>query len=95
MVTIDGEEKTLQQASALLESTDRAFREKVYFLMTTQRLSLKNELNDLFNELIQRRHQVAQQAGFDNFRDYSFASLGRFDYSPANYWIKRFKYLQI
>lgn len=84
MVTIDGEEKTLQQASALLESTDRAFREKVYFLMTTQRLSLKNELNDLFNELIQRRHQVAQQAGFDNFRDYSFASLGRFDYSPAD-----------
>lgn len=84
MVTIDGEEKTLQQASALLESTDRDLREKIYFLMTTQRLSLKDELNNLFNELIQRRHQVAQQSGFANFRDYSFASLGRFDYSPAD-----------
>jgi oligoendopeptidase F len=84
MVTIDGEEKTLQQASALLESTDRTLREKVYFLMTTQRLGIKKELNELFNELIQRRHQVAQQSGFENFRDYSFASLGRFDYSPAD-----------
>ncbi len=84
MVNIDGEEKTLQQASALLESTDRSLREKVYFLMTSQRLSLKKELNELFNELIQRRHQVAQQSGFANFRDYSFASLGRFDYSPAD-----------
>lgn len=84
MVEIDGEEKTLQQASALLESTDREVREKIYFLVANKRLSIKDELNALFSELIIRRDQVAKNAGFENFRDYSFASLGRFDYTPAD-----------
>lgn len=84
MVEIDGQEKTLQQANAYLESTDRNKRQEVYLLVANKRLSIKHELNDLFNKLIERRHQVAQNAGFDNFRDYSFASLGRFDYTAAD-----------
>lgn len=84
MVEIAGQEKTLQQASALLESTDRAEREEVYQKIAAKRLSIKEDLNKLFNQLIEKRHQVAQNAGFENFRDYSFASLGRFDYSPAD-----------
>lgn len=84
MVEIDGKEKTLQQASAHLESTDRVEREMVYRKIAEKRLSIKDSLNDLFNQLIEKRHQVAQNANFDNFRDYSFASLGRFDYSPAD-----------
>ena len=83
MVTIKGEEKTLQQAGALLESTDRAEREEVYQTMVQKRLTIKNELNDLYTSLIEKRHQVALNAGFENYRDYAFASLGRFDYGPA------------
>ena len=30
------------------------------------------------------RHQIAVNAGFTNFRDYSFAALGRFDYTPQD-----------
>jgi oligoendopeptidase F len=30
------------------------------------------------------RHQVAHNAGFGNFRDFMFASLGRFDYTPQD-----------
>ena len=67
-----------------MESTDRNKRQEVYLLVANKRLSIKHELNDLFNKLIERRHQVAQNAGFDNFRDYSFASLGRFDYTAAD-----------
>ncbi len=84
MVEIDGVEKTLQQASAHLESTNREEREKVYHKIASKRLSLKEDLNKLFNQLIEKRHQVAINANFKNFRDYSFASLGRFDYSPAD-----------
>jgi oligoendopeptidase F len=83
MVSIKGEEKTLQQAGALLESTDRAEREEVYQTMVQKRLTIKNELNDLYSSLIEKRHQVALNAGFENYRDYAFASLGRFDYGPA------------
>ena len=35
----------------------------------------------MYSELIQKRHQLALNAGFNNFRDYKFQSLGRFDYS--------------
>jgi oligoendopeptidase F len=84
MVEIDGVEKTLQQASAHLESTNRKEREEVYHKIAAKRLSLKDDLNKLFNQLIEKRDQVAKNANFENFRDYSFASLGRFDYTPAD-----------
>jgi oligoendopeptidase F len=84
MVEIDGQEKTLQQANAYLESTERKVRESVYRQIAEKRLGIKNQLNDLFSELIQKRDQVAKNAGFENFRDYSFASLGRFDYTAAD-----------
>lgn len=34
--------------------------------------------------LLEKRHQVAVQAGFDNYRDYKFRELGRFDYTPED-----------
>ncbi|MFM6947426.1 MAG: M3 family oligoendopeptidase [Aquirufa sp.] len=84
MVEIHGQEKTLQQANAYLESTDRNERNEVYLKIAEKRLGLKDELNDLFSQLIKKRDLVAKNAGFENFRDYSFASLGRFDYTAAD-----------
>lgn len=83
-VIIDGKEVTLQQASVLLMSTDRKRREEVYRKITERRLKDKEDLDDLFTKLIQLRHQVAVNAGFKNFRDYMFKSLGRFDYTPED-----------
>ncbi len=84
MVEIDGEEKTLQQANAYFESTDRSKRQEVYEKVSSARLEIKEKLDELFNQLVEKRHQVALNAGFANYRDYAFASLGRFDYSPAD-----------
>jgi oligoendopeptidase F len=84
MIEMEGQEKTLQQANAYLESTDRAIREEVYSKIAEKRMSLKNSLNDLFSQLIIKRDQVSKNAGFENFRDYSFASLGRFDYTASD-----------
>ncbi len=83
-VNIDGKEVTLQQASVLLMSTDRAKREEVYRKITARRLRDKDELDNLFTSLIKLRHQVAVNAGFKNFRDYMFKALGRFDYTPQD-----------
>lgn len=80
-VTIKGEEFTLQQASKFLEDHDRKLREEVYRKINERRIQDKNELNNLFNTLIQKRDQIAKNADFDNFRDYKFRELGRFDYT--------------
>ena len=83
-VEIDGKELTLQQASVLLMSTDRNLREDVYHKVTKRRLEDHKVLDELFSKLIGLRHQVALNAGFRNFRDYMFKSLGRFDYTPQD-----------
>lgn len=80
-VEVRGQEYTLQQAARFLEDPDRALREEVYRKIADRRLQDKNELDNLFNELLSRRDKVARNAGFANYRDYRFVELGRFDYS--------------
>ncbi len=83
-ITYEGKEYTLEQASNFLKSTDRTIRKTVYELIQERRLQDKNTLDELFSKLIQIRHQVALNSGFDNFRDYMFKSLGRFDYTAED-----------
>ena len=80
-VEIDGEEKTLQQAGVLLQNTDRTLREAVYRKISERRGKDAAKLDKLLSELIQLRHKIAQNAGFENYRDYMFKAMGRYDYS--------------
>lgn len=84
MVELDGKELTLQQASNYLKNTDRSKRENAFNVINQKRAAHAAELDELFNKLIALRHQVAVNAGFDNFRDYMFAALGRFDYTTQH-----------
>ena len=83
-VEVEGKEITLPQAGVILQSTDRTRREAVYRKMTARRLKDKDELDALFSKLVSLRHQVANNAGFKNFRDYQFKAYGRFDYTPQD-----------
>ena len=83
-VEVEGKEYTLQQAAKFLESHDRNLRETVYRKIGDRRLQDKDQLNELFTTLVQKRHQIAQNAGFENYRDYKFAEMGRFDYNKED-----------
>jgi oligoendopeptidase F len=83
-VTVDGKEYTLQQASKFLQSHDRKLREQVYRQVNERRLQDKNILDNLYNQLIEKRNRQALNAGFDNYRDYRFKELGRFDYTKED-----------
>jgi oligoendopeptidase F len=83
-IEVGGKEYTLQQAAQFLENEDRAFREEVYRKIQTRRLQDQEAMHDLFTSLVQKRHQVALNAGFENYRDYKFAELGRFDYTKED-----------
>lgn len=83
-ITVDEKEYTLQQAAQFLESEHRTKREEVYLKIQDRRLQDQQELHDLFTSLIQKRHQVALNAGFVNYRDYKFVELGRFDYTKED-----------
>jgi oligoendopeptidase F len=83
-VEVNGQEYTLQQASKFLENPDRKLREEVYRKIQDRRLQDKNELHNLYSELVKRRDVVAKNAGFANYRDYKFVELGRFDYTKED-----------
>jgi oligoendopeptidase F len=79
-----GETLTLQQATQHLKSTDRSLRESTFIKVNARRLKDVQALDDLFDELISLRQKISKNAGFNNFRDYMFAAMGRFDYSVSD-----------
>ena len=84
MVTVNGVEYTLQQAAKFLENGDRTLREEVYKKIQERRLQDKQKLDELYDKLITLRNKEAQNAGFENYRDYRFKELGRFDYTKED-----------
>jgi len=79
-INYGGEEITLHQANNFLKETDRNIREEVYRKIWQRRLKDSKTLDELLGSLVQKRQKIAQNAGFENFRDYMFRKLGRFDY---------------
>lgn len=80
-IGVDGKQMTLQKAGTILEETDRERREGVFHKINRRILQDTAPLESLFDNLLEKRHQIARNAGFDNFRDYKFRAMGRFDYS--------------
>ncbi|MPR33654.1 M3 family oligoendopeptidase [Salmonirosea aquatica] len=83
-VTLDGEEMTLQKAGDRLQSADRAVREEAWRAIMERRYQDHEKLDELMNTLVRLRDQVGRNAGFANYRDYMFAAMGRFDYTPQD-----------
>ena len=82
-VTVKGQEYTLQQAAKFLEDEDRAVREEVYLKIAERRYQDHQALTSLFNELLDKRTQIAKNAGYAEYGAYRFLELGRFDYNRA------------
>ncbi len=79
-IGVNGKQMTLQKASSLLEEPSREYRETVYHKIHERLQQETDALEDLFDELLRMRHRIACNSGFDNFRDFKFQALGRFDY---------------
>ena len=83
-ITYKGEEFTLQAAAKFLKDTDRKVREEVYHLIQNRRFEDVDKLDILFDDLIKLRQKVATNTNFENYRDYMFKAMGRFDYTVAD-----------
>ncbi len=74
------EELTLQKAANYLKDTDQNVRKEVFELIHERRNKDADKFDNLLSQLIEKRHLLAVNAGFDNYRDYMHAALQRFDY---------------
>ena len=83
-VNFRGEEKTLVQMGKYLEEPDRALRHEAWQLVAKRRLEEREKFENIFDELVKLRGQIAKNAGFADYRDYAFKARGRFDYTPQD-----------
>ncbi|MEZ6243954.1 MAG: M3 family oligoendopeptidase [Phycisphaerales bacterium] len=82
MVEFDGQERTLPQMGVYQESTDRAEREKAWRAVAERRAADADRISSIYDKMVAKRHQVAVNAGFDDFVGYAFKAMRRFDYTP-------------
>ena len=83
-VNFRGEEKTLVQMGRYQEETDRALRQEAWELVVKRRLQEADNFDDIFDRQIALRGQIAKNGSFENYRDYAFRRMGRFDYTPED-----------
>lgn len=83
-VTWRGEEVALPRLNPFLLDPDRDTREAAWRLQFQPYIDNRETLADIFDTMLEKRQQVARNAGFDNFRDYTFADKYRYDYTPED-----------
>ncbi|MEM8873524.1 MAG: M3 family oligoendopeptidase [Planctomycetota bacterium] len=81
-VEFRGKTYTMQQMAKFQEETDRDTREEAWEATVNRRMEDREAIEDIFDKLLPLRQQIAENAGFDNYRDYTFKALHRFDYTP-------------
>ena len=63
-VKFRGEEKTLVQMARFQEEPDRALRQETWEAVANRRLQEAEKFEDIFDELVKVRQQIAKNAGF-------------------------------
>lgn len=82
MIEFGGKQYTPQQMARFLEEPDRSVREQAWIATAKRRLQDRAAIDAVFEKLLQLRQQLATNAGLKDFREYTWKSLKRFDYSP-------------
>ena len=80
-VEVDGDILTLPEASSFLNSPDREKRKEVWEKIYQVDAAYQDQLDEILSELVSIRTQIAKNEGFENYYDYRFQQLGRFDWS--------------
>ena len=80
----NGAQLTMQKAALLLKEQDESLRKVVFEKMATRRDQDVKALNELYSELVKKRTVLAINAGFENYSDYKFKQMGRFDYTKES-----------
>jgi len=78
----DGEEVTLAQLRPVFLEADRDRREKAFRLTFERRLQDRDALNDMWKRFLDIRKDIAKNAGMNDYREYMWKRLKRFDYTP-------------
>ena len=80
----EGESKPIPEVELLLSDRDRNTRERAWRLAQDAYLAKREDLDNLFLQMLPLRRQMAANAGFSDFRAYQWQVMARFGYTPED-----------
>jgi oligoendopeptidase F len=80
----EGQEVTLYELEAKLQDPDRTTRERAWRRRVERQLADREAIDGLWADLVALRHQIARNAGFEDYRSFRWQQLHRFDYTPED-----------
>ena len=80
----EGEEVTVDFLTLKYIDPDRGIRKRAWDLEMARRLQDRQAINENWQKLLRLRLKIAANAGFDNYRDYRWKYLKRFDYTTED-----------
>ncbi|MCE5185314.1 MAG: M3 family oligoendopeptidase [Planctomycetaceae bacterium] len=84
VVQFDGKDFPVPQMLRFLMEPNRAVRQGAWDATAGAYAAKADTLDDIFDQMIHLRHQIALNAGFASYREYKFKEYHRFDYTPAD-----------
>jgi len=81
-IPIDGEEMTVMHAMQKLKNPDRNIRKTAHLAIQKRIDEATPQFQDIFDKMVQLRHQMANNSGYANFRDYMWDKRKKMYYSP-------------
>ena len=79
---MDGEEIPKTTVEHVLFHPDRTQREQAWRAIAEREAEDREKLDALWMKKMHVRQQIAHNAGYENYRDYRWRQLLRFDYTP-------------
>ena len=83
-VQYDGREQTVDEMYDYQLDINRSVRQQAWELVANRRLEACEEINEIFDNMVRVRNQLAHNAGFETFCDYQFTKYNRFDYTTKD-----------
>ena len=80
-IEFDGKTLTLAQLGPYSESTDRAIRKAAREVSANFFASHKETFDDIFDQLVKLRHEMATKLGFKNYVELGYVNMNRVDYN--------------
>ena len=77
-----GEDIPIPRLSPFLLDPERSTREEAWRLQFKPYIDQRDHIATIFDKQLEKRQQLARNAGFANYRDYTFEAKYRYDYSP-------------
>lgn len=77
------------QLMKYMQDTDRTVRKEAFHTWADMYASVAPQLDEVYDQMVKLHDKIAKKQGFDNYIDYAYASLRRYDYTPDD--VARFR----